>query len=152
MSPLPKWWMNLGPKNPIQWICREWVENWVLMSWTTNKVDSDYKKKKIDWFKLKEIVLGAVRGDQFLYISLKFDYKYNSWLLQYFSLCFSIPILRVSLLFYTIFPFHLHLPRANQIVGVDPCLISIFLKSLGSSCKAESYCSGITSSSMWPES
>ena len=47
------------------------------MSWTTNKVDSDYKKKKIDWFKLKEIVLGAVRGDQFLYISLKFDYKYN---------------------------------------------------------------------------
>ena len=105
MSPLPKWWMNLGPKNPIQWICREWVENWVLMSWTTNRVDSDYKKKKIDWFKLKEIVLGAVRGDQFLYISLKFDYKYNFWLPQCFSLSFSIPLSQSisSILYYLSF-------------------------------------------------
>ena len=48
------------------------------MSWTTNKVNLDDKNRKIDWFKLKEIVIGTVRGDQFLYISLKFDYKYNS--------------------------------------------------------------------------
>ena len=48
------------------------------MSWTTNKVDSDDKKMKIDWFKLKKIVLDTVRGVQLLYISLKFDYKYNS--------------------------------------------------------------------------
>ena len=48
------------------------------MSCTTNKVDSDDKKRKIDWFEIKEFVLGIVRGDQFLYISLKFDYKYNS--------------------------------------------------------------------------
>ena len=98
-------------------------------------MDSDDKKMKIDWFKLKKIVLDTVRGVQLLYISLKFDYKYNSWLLQCFSL-------RVSFPFYTIFPFHLHLPRANQIVGVDLYPISTFLKSLGSSCKAESYYSG----------
>ena len=112
------------------------------MSWTTNKVDSDDKKMKIDWFKLKKIVLDTVRGVQLLYISLKFDYKYNSWLLQCFSLSFSIHLLRVSFPFYTIFPFHLHLPRANQIVGVNLYPISTFLKSLGSSCKAESYYSG----------
>ena len=53
------------------------LENWILMSWTTNKVDSDDKKRKIDWFKLEEIILDTVREDQFLYISLKFDYKYN---------------------------------------------------------------------------
>ena len=45
------------------------------MNWTTNKVNSDDKKRKIYWFKLNEIVLGTVRGDQFLYNSLKFDYK-----------------------------------------------------------------------------
>ena len=53
--------------------------------------------------------------------------------------------LRVPLLFYIIFPFHLHPPRANQIVGVGSRPISTFLKSLGSSWKVENYCSGITS-------
>ena len=53
------------------------LENWTLMSWITNKVDSDDKKRKIDWFKLEEIILDTVRENQFLYISLKFDYKYN---------------------------------------------------------------------------
>ena len=112
------------------------------MSLTINKVDSDDKKRKIDWFKLKKIVLDTVREVQLLYISLKFHYKYNFLLLQCFSLSFSIHLLRVSFPFYTIFPFHLHLSRANQIVGVDLYPISTFLKSLGSSCKAESYCSG----------
>ena len=112
------------------------------MSLTINKVDSDDKKRKIDWFKLKKIVLDTVRGVQLLYISLKFHYKYNFLLLQCFSLSFSIHLLRVSFPFYTIFPFHLHLSRANQIVGVDHYPINTFLKSLGSSCKAESYCSG----------
>ena len=54
------------------------MKNWALMSQTTSKVDLDDKKMKIDWFNLKKIVLGTVRGDQFLYISLKFDYKFNS--------------------------------------------------------------------------
>ena len=48
------------------------------MSWTTNKMDSNDKNKKIDWFKLKKIILGTIRVDQFLNISYKFDYKFGS--------------------------------------------------------------------------
>ena len=48
------------------------------MNQTTSKVDSDNKKMKIDWFILKKIVLGTIQEDQFLYISLKFDYTFNS--------------------------------------------------------------------------
>ena len=54
------------------------------------KVDLDDKKMKIVWFNVKKIVLSIVRGYQSLYISLKFNYKFNSWLLQCFSLIFSI--------------------------------------------------------------
>ena len=39
------------------------------MSQTTSKVDPDDKKMKIDWFKLKKVVLDTIREDQFLYIS-----------------------------------------------------------------------------------
>ena len=48
------------------------------MNQTISKVDLDDKKIKIDWFNLKKIVIGIVRGDQFLYISLNFDYKFKS--------------------------------------------------------------------------
>ena len=48
------------------------------MNQIITKLDSDDKRMKIDKFKLKKIVLGVVRGDQFLYISLKFDYKFSS--------------------------------------------------------------------------
>ena len=54
------------------------LKNWDLMNQITTTVDSDDKRMKINKFKLKKIVFGTVRGDQFLYISLKFDYKYNS--------------------------------------------------------------------------
>ena len=57
------------------------LENWVKMSWMTNKVDSNDKNRKIDWFKLKKIVLDTIQGDPFLYVSHKFDYKFSSWLL-----------------------------------------------------------------------
>ena len=50
------------------------------------------------------------------------------------------------------FPLHLCPPHVAQVVGLDPCHINIFMKSLGSSCKAENYCSSITSSLMRPES
>ena len=39
------------------------------MNQTTNKVYLDDKRMKIDKFKLKKIVIGIVRGDQFLYIN-----------------------------------------------------------------------------------
>ena len=39
------------------------------MSQTTDKVDPNDKKIKIDWFNLKKIVIDTIRKDQFLYIS-----------------------------------------------------------------------------------
>ena len=48
------------------------------MNQTTTKVDSDDKRMKIDKFKLQKIILNTIQGDQFLYIALKFDYKFSS--------------------------------------------------------------------------
>ena len=48
------------------------------MNQITTKVDSDDKRMKLNKFELKKIVFGVVQGDQFLYNSFKFDYKYNS--------------------------------------------------------------------------
>ena len=60
--------MDLGPQNPKQWICREWVGKLGFSELDNNKVDLDDKRMKIDKFKLKKIILGTVQGDQFLYI------------------------------------------------------------------------------------
>ena len=144
--------MSLDSKSSIQWICRKWVGNWALMNQTTSKVDSDDKKMKIDWFNLKKIILGTVRGDRFLYILLEFGYRYS---FDCYNVSFSIlrsSSSRSSFPFILSSFFPLYPPRIGQIAGIDPCPISIFLKSLRSSCKAERYCSGITSSLMWPES
>ena len=123
------------------------------MNQTTTKVDLDDKKIKIYWFNLKKKLSLKQSKEISYYISL--SSLITSLVRDCYSVSFSISrslLLRVSLPFYTIFTFHFHLPRADQIVGVDPCPISPLLKSLGNSCKAESYCSGITSSSMRPES
>ena len=52
------------------------LENWAIMSWMANKVDSNDKNRKIDGFQLKKVILGQVRGDQFLYLYLKYNYKF----------------------------------------------------------------------------
>ena len=57
------------------------LKNWTKMIWITNKVGLNDKNRKIYWFKVKKIVLGIVQGDQFLYISCKFDYNFGSWLI-----------------------------------------------------------------------
>ena len=80
------------------------LENWALINQTNVKVDLDDKWMKLNGFMLKKIVLGTVRGDQFLYISFKFDYKVTSWLLQCFSLDFRSLFSLFPLLLY-IFPF-----------------------------------------------
>ena len=128
------------------------LENWAIMSWVAIMVDPNDNKVEIDWFLLKKIILNTIQGDQFLYIFLEFDYKY---IFQCYSILlsnFQSPLSRPPFYFILSFPFHLCPPRVDQIVGVDPCHISTFLKSLGSSCKADNYCSGITSSLMQPES
>ena len=85
------------------------------MNQTNTKVDSDDKKMKLDSFVVKKIVIGTVQGDQFLYLSFRFDYKVSSRLLQCFSLCFPIPFLIALLPF--IYPFSVSLfpPRAVQV-------------------------------------
>ena len=123
------------------------------MSWTTNKVGSNDKNRKIDWFKLKKIVLCTVQGDQFLYISHKFDYKFGSWLLKCFSLNFSIPLSHCLLLLLYPLPLSSFLSTCKPDGWcVDTCPISTFLKSLCSSCKTENHRSCITSTLIWPES
>ena len=51
------------------------------MNQTNIKVDLDNKKMKLDKFVVKKIVIGIIRGDQFLYLSFRFDYKVSSRLL-----------------------------------------------------------------------
>ena len=70
----------------------------------------------------------------------------------FFSQIFDLLLSRPLFYFILSFTFHLCPPHVGQIVGVDPCHINTFLKSLGSSCKAEKYCSDITSSLMQSES
>ena len=41
------------------------------MSWVTIIIDPDDNKVKVDWFYLRKIIHGTVRGDQFMYIFLK---------------------------------------------------------------------------------
>ena len=123
-------------------------KNWALMNQTNTKVDSDDKKMKIDRIMLKRIILGKVQGDMFLYISFKFDYRVSSYYCSVFLLVFRSPSPIASLFFYTLFPFHLYLPRAGQTIGIDTCSISTFPKSSCNSCKVENHCSGITSTLM----
>ena len=72
------------------------------MNQTNIKVDSDDKKMKLDKFVVKKIVLNTIRGDQFLYLSFRFDYKVSSRLLQCFSLSFLDPPSMVLLSCYII--------------------------------------------------
>ena len=48
------------------------------MNQTNIRVDPDDKKIKLDRFVVKKIVIGIVQGDQFLYLSFRFDYKVSS--------------------------------------------------------------------------
>ena len=82
------------------------------MSWIIVRMDLEDNKVKMDWIYLRKFVFGTVRGDQFLYILLENGYRYN---FDCYSISFLIlrsPSLKVSLIFYTVFPFHLSPPRA----------------------------------------
>ena len=98
-------------------------------------MDLDNNKVEVDWFYLKKIVIGTVRGNQFLYIYiyilLEVGYKYSSDCYSVSFLILQSPSLRASLLFYTVFP--------------------LFISTLHMQIRYH-YCSDITSSLMWPES
>ena len=77
-------------------------KNWALMNQTNIKVDLDDKELKLDKFMVKKIVLSTTQGDQFLYLSFRFDYKVNSRLLWCFSLPFRSPFHGPSFLLYSL--------------------------------------------------
>ena len=85
------------------------------MNQTNIKVDLDDKKMKLDRFVVKKIVLGTIRGDQFLYLSFRFDYKVSSRFLQCFSLYFLIPPLIALLPFIYPSSFSLSPPHAVHV-------------------------------------
>ena len=94
------------------------LENWAKTSWTTNRMRSNDKNMKIDWFKLKKIVLDTIWGGLFFYISYKSVYKVGSWLQQYFSLNFSVSYSHCFLLL----------------------LYSFLISSLPSTCRPDGWC------------
>ena len=153
MIPEPKWLKDLGPKSPIQWICREWVRKL-----GSNELDNNYIWPK--WQESKDkLVLSKENHPQhyprrsvLVYISFEFGYKSSSYFYSVFLLILRFPLLKVFFLFYTVFLlssppstcrprfwrwflFHQYLPKVS-----------------GSSCKAENYCSSITSRLMRLES
>jgi len=94
-------------------------------------MDPDDKKVKINWFYPKRIVIDTIWGDQFLYISLELDYRHSSYCYSIFLLILWCLFSVHSFSFILLHSFHLHLSRVDQIIGVDPCTINTFLKSLG---------------------
>ena len=60
------------------------------MNQTNIKVDPNDKKIRLEKFMVKKIVIGIIQGNQFLYLSFRFDYKVSSRFLQCLSLCFPI--------------------------------------------------------------
>ena len=120
----------------------------LLVNRTNLRMGSNGKITKRKGFVLKKIILNRIQEGMFLYIILKFGYKFSSRMLQCFFLFFSIPILVPSPSFYTVSPFDPYLPHACQMVGVNTCPISTSYKSSCSSCKAKIYCSVITSTLM----
>ena len=100
------------------------------MSWVMVTMDQVVNKAKIDWIYLRKIVLGTIRRGQFLYILLEVGYKYS---FDCYSVSFLIPQSPSSgssfyFILFSSFPFYPSCVR--QIVGIDPCPISTFLKSL----------------------
>ena len=83
------------------------------MSWIAIIVDLNDNKVKIDWFSLKKMVLGIVRGDQFLYIFLEVDYKYSSYCYSISFLFFRPFLLRSLFHFILSFSFHLCPPHVD---------------------------------------
>ena len=115
------------------------------MSWTTNTMGSNEKNKKINWFNLEKIVLGTIRGDEFLYISHKL-------ITNLISDCYSISLfispfspLRILTLIYTISSF-----SSLPYTWIIDCLCwslshQHLLEIFRGSCKAEEHRSEITS-------
>ena len=101
------------------------------MNWITVRMELKDNQAKVEKICLSKFAIGTVREGQFLY-KLIVQVTNTILIATVLSLfIFQSPSLIASFLSYTIFPFHLYSPRVGQMVGVDTCPISTFLKSLG---------------------
>ena len=149
----PKGLKDLGPKSPIQWICREWVRKL-----SSNELNNNYSGPR--WQESQDkVVLSKenrsrhnLRRSVIVYISFEFDYKSSSCGYSVFPLISQYLLLKVFFLFYTVF-----------LLSSPPstCRPRFLCRSMSyqhlpyvfeSSCKAENYCLSITSTLMRPES
>ena len=102
------------------------------MSWITIIVSLDDQKVKINWFYPKKIVLGIIRGNEFLYIFLFYLITSPIFVATVFFYSSSDPPSSGYSFSFILSTFlHLHPPCVDQIVGIDSCPISTYLKSLG---------------------
>ena len=133
--------MDLGPKIPNNEFVENGLENLVLINQTNLRMDSDLERKK-----KKRVCVGVNRPWQ--------DPRKS--VLIY---CFSVQ-LQIASTPVPVFLFPLYTPllsrsyftRVYWRVGVDTCPICTFHQFPCSSCKAETYCSSITSTLIRPES
>ena len=126
--------MDLGPKNPNNEFVERRLVNWALGNQTNLQMELDVERMK-----KKMVCVGINRPRQ--------DPR-RSVLIYCFSVQLQILFLFVTVFlfpFYTLLYFRSYFTRACQRVGVDTCPICTFHQSLCSSCKAETHCSGITS-------
>ena len=92
------------------------------MNQTNTKVDSNDKRMKIDRIMLKKIVIGKVRGDLFLYISFRFDYRVSSYCYMFFSQFFDplLPLLPPSFILSSSFISTLHVLARRLVLILVP--------------------------------
>ena len=62
--------MDLGLKSSNNEFVENGLGNWVLVNQTNLRMDSDVERMKKKGFRLKEIVLGKIRGGLSFYIVL----------------------------------------------------------------------------------
>ena len=133
--------MDLNPKSPNNEFVESGLVNWALRNQIDLQMELDVEK-----IKKKRVFVGINRHRQ--------DPR-RSVLIHCFLIQLQIFILLVPVFlfpFYTILPSRSHFTRVYQRVGVDTCPICTFHQSPCSSCKAETHCSGITSTLIRPES
>ena len=72
------------------------------MSWVVAIMDPDDNKIEVVWFYLKKVILGTVRGDQFLYILPEVGYKYsvNGYSLSFYHFLISFSHCLLPILYY----------------------------------------------------
>ena len=133
--------MDLGPKSPKNEFVESVLINWALGNQKNLRMELDVERMK----KEKGLCWNKSSSER--------SEEVCSYIL--FSVYIQIFILFVPLFlfpFYTVLHSRSYFTHVYWRVGVDTCPIFTFHQSPCSSCKAETHCSGITSTLIRPES